>query len=319
MKSFLLGLISVVMITGGTIPNSALAEGGQTHGGTAIVCRTPEGAISSAEPLDLFEARELYGIRTIAVKDVATERVRMLNDLAKVYAGRSVYPNHLKKTLDAFHDRFRPLAPNVRLELIPDAFPKISKKGCAIEQLAAFQQNGEILLDSEIFGTLSPLGRLALELHESVYYLDRKWSKAKDSVFARKLVGLLLADQWGSALDRTLLAYALDVPRAGLYLNGLYGPQYCNLLITYGPANSLIVTELGACESVLPQNAFETSKTAALAPVGEDIWMWTDRDSGNRDKPYGVLMLERLDTTYIRIENVEFKWVADKLPTRTFP
>jgi hypothetical protein len=275
------------LATFGLSPSRASAEGGQTHGGTAIVCRALDGSIVSAELLDLFEARELRGLNPIGVKDVAAARSSLLDALQGRFAGRSRYPQYLRSVLADLHPRFKLLAPNVRLELIPDVFPKISQKGCAIEQLAAFQDGGDILLDSEIFSALSPLNRLALEFHESVYFLDRKWASAKDSVSSRKLVGLLLADQWGADLDRTVLAYTLGFPRAGRYSN------------TVNSSFRLGIESDGSIRVTFQDQAPKVLKPTGSARSGE--WLWTDK-AQNPDS-YSELRLKAIDADTVLIND----------------
>ncbi|MBS1962886.1 MAG: hypothetical protein JST04_11765 [Bdellovibrionales bacterium] len=211
-------------------PN-AHANGGQTHGGTAVVCRSPDGSIARAEVLDLFEARELLGVRPMQIVDADWARTAILWALRYRYRGRSIYADTLERTIDELRYRFKFLEPGRHVELIPDVFPKIGEVGCAsrlratvgdrctfrrllafderceIEQLASFDDDGAILIDSEIYESLDPLNRLAIELHEGAYYLDRKYRRAKDSTFARRLVGLLLADHPDARLDPMIDAY----------------------------------------------------------------------------------------------------------------
>jgi hypothetical protein len=234
------------------------------------------------------------------VGDVARARAELLDDLDRRFAGRSLYPKYLRDTLADLHDRFQLLDPKVRLELIPDVFPKISMKGCAIEQLAAFDDDsGKIKLDSEIFKALSPAGRLTIEFHESVYYLDRKWAKAKDSVFARKLVGLLLATQWGADLDGAIGAYAFGLPKPGHYTD-MFGR--CVILLAVGVDGTLRLTPKPTCRTVIPWNAFEKSDSAILAPTGKaDVWQWQSPDRTS------VLTLERGGDTNFSIGDESFR------------
>jgi len=303
MKSFLVVLALGTLVL--ALPlEPARAEGGQTHGGTAIVCRNGDGSIASAEVLDSFEARELYGLKQIGVGDVAKARSELLNDLDRRFAGRSLYPKYLRDTLADLHGRFKLLDPKVRLELIPDVFPKISQKGCTIEQLAEFDdKSGKILLDSEIFKALSPAGRLTLEFHESVYLLDRKWAKAKDSVFARKLVGLLLATRWDANLDKAIAAYAFGFPKAGRYADS---SRICAIQLDVGTDGSLRLTPELACRSVIDWDAFERAKSAVLVTNGlADQWEWNNQPARSRDG-YSRLVLKRRGDTEVEISGVDF-------------
>ncbi len=304
MKNSFIGLVAVAVISLSFAPASVhAAEGGLTHGGTAVVCRYPTGGIATAEVLDLFEARELLRLQPIVVNDVATERNSLLADLDSRFVGKSLYPAYLRDTLNTLHPRFKLLAPHVRIELIPDVFPKISQKGCAIEQLASFQDGGDILLDSEIFGALSPLNRLALELHESVYSLDRKWASAADSVFSRKLVGLLIANQWSAALDQAIFAYSFNVPRAGHY-SDYFGA--CTLTLDLGVDGSLRVTPKDTCRSQISWDAFGKSPSAILKPTGTaSEWKWISADRTSE------LRLIRTDSNNLTLDTTDFHWTGN--------
>jgi hypothetical protein len=301
-KSFKV-LIAIAASGLGITTISAYAGGGLTHGGTAIVCRNPTGEIVTAELLDLFEARELFGLHPIVVTDVANARNSLLADLGHRFVGKSLYPYYLRDTLTTLHGRFKVLAPRVRIELIPDVFPTISQKGCAIEQLASFQDGGDILLDSEIFGALSPLNRLALELHESVYFLDRKWARSTDSVFSRKLVGLLLANQWTDNLDKAILAYAFNFPRSGRYSDGFSG---CTFILDLGTDGSVRIRPESICLTVIPWDAFGTSPSAIMNPTGVlDVWEWWSADHSSE------LGLKRSDSNNLIVNQVPFHWVSN--------
>ncbi|MBS1964027.1 MAG: hypothetical protein JST04_17575 [Bdellovibrionales bacterium] len=264
------------------------------YGSTAVVCRGAGGSVASAEVLDLYEAREIYNISVISVSDVTRARQDLLIDLARTYNGKSLYPRYLQDTIGDFHGRFR--KSDTRLKLVADVYPRIPS--CAIEQVSALQKNGEILLDAEIFSALTPIGRLAVELHDSVAFLDRKFTDAKDSRFARKLTGLLLGRKWGKSLDVAIALYSFSVPRPGRYSGGF---GRCIVRIDSGTAGSLRVTPQTGCRTVISWDAFENANSAILRPTGKtDEWAWQDRSGAK-------LVLKRTGSTTFTLDDVEFK------------
>ncbi|MBS1962887.1 MAG: hypothetical protein JST04_11770 [Bdellovibrionales bacterium] len=323
MREFLTFVSISIFLAAFAGPRDVRAEGGQTHGGGAIVCRSPNGAITRAEVLDVFEARELYGLNPVAVTDVDATRTAMLGSLRSRYLGKSLYPAYLEQTLAMLHPRFKLLNPGVRLEVIPDAFPKINIRGCEIEQLASFNDDGVILLDREIMGALDPLNRLAIELHESAYLLDRKWRKATNSVFARKLVGFLLADHADPKLDPMIAAYDFDVPHAGIY--GVQGSMSCRAEIQLRDDGGLRVYHSpGDCPDRISPTPFEANGYGDFLPTGmPDEWHWTNRKPGQTEG-YSLVVLKRLGSGAIDLggETLTFRTQSTRSvrrPLRTRP
>lgn len=164
--------------------------GEKGNGGYSIVCRSDEGLIESAELLDIYEGRIIsrrnYAVNLNSVEDLiflAKERLNLYglflakldSELVKVKSNVIFIP--------AGHE----------LEPTDDAFPPIKKKGCKFEQLANFQDSGELLVSEEIFEHLDNVNKAALFLHEAIYSYRRKALGEETSVNTRKLVAQLLA------------------------------------------------------------------------------------------------------------------------------
>ena len=298
-------LLSVLLVSSCFLAAESRAGVQPTQFGTeAVVCRTANGAVGQAEVLDLYEASELNGIQLIAVTDVPTSRNALIGDLQERYAGKNLFPTYFTAMLSAVHPEFQRLADGVTLGLAKDVYPTVIPSGCHIEQLSAVQPNGMILLDPAIFSVLSPLGRFAVELHETIAALDRKWTNAPDSRFARRLVGFLLARSWGTGLDASVQAYALNYPRPGRYSDSM---NRCQLALVDGTDGTIRVQPDLGCRTVINWDAFGQSAMAILAPtarVGE--WAW-----GIRGAPSPSLVVKRVDGANLLIGAEGFRWISD--------
>jgi hypothetical protein len=209
MRMFILAL---VFIFSGT----AFAEGGASHGGTAVVCRGADGKITDAQLLDLFEAQNLLQLPLL------DDRISTWAELREIFyrklSAMPTYAGMIEKTLKEFSGKVREVGPEIELELTRDVFPTISKKNCRIEQLAVYRENGEILVDTEVYYRLRPLDRIALMIHEAVYLVDRKMRRSTNSLRAREIVAYLFSKDSGSKrLNELVFEYDLQVPVSGRY------------------------------------------------------------------------------------------------------
>lgn len=167
------------------------AAGHETrNGGNAVVCRDAEDKVASAELLDLYEAKK-RGLKVPQTQKSADAQVRdAVNLLLKHKSSkvRSVGRDIESSLRIAKRDWTRA----GELVLVPDSFPRMTKRGCAIEQLASYG-DGVLAYNPEIFGALSPTDQAALFLHEAIYKLERIFSGSFTSLRSRKAVGVLLS------------------------------------------------------------------------------------------------------------------------------
>lgn len=159
-------------------------------GGNAVVCRNTKGRIKSAEVLDLFEARVLYGLTIPKTAETSV-------DLAERHIGfaghlNPLYFMELERDFQRVVKNAKVLPPDIGLRPIDDSFSPALPKNCAIEQLAAYQINNELYIDGEIWQALDETNRAALYIHESIYKAMRSFG-AKNSVRSRKITGYLLS------------------------------------------------------------------------------------------------------------------------------
>jgi len=182
------------------------------NGGMSVVCRNTDGSITSAELLDIYEGRELYQ-RTYAddLLSVETRIQLMLLNLVKK-----------PEAIDKFQAELSTIYANAvfvgnenELELTNDALPIIRKKGCKLEQVANYTDNGEIFISQEIYEEFDNLNKAALYVHESFYSLYRKFNKKMlpmNSRDSRKLTAYLMAKQVDQNVVSALLKKHIDVP-----------------------------------------------------------------------------------------------------------
>ncbi len=173
------------------LPNFALAALGNDGGGggNAVVCRDQAGQITSAEVLDLFEARVLHRWQIPSSPEAAEDQaIRMANRLGDI---NKYYIIHT--SLHSILGKARVLPPEYSLEPVNDSFPVIGVKGCKIEQLARYLSSDELLIDGEIWAKLDETNKAALYLHETLYWRLRA-AGATNSLRARRIVGYLMND-----------------------------------------------------------------------------------------------------------------------------
>lgn len=194
-------LLFLVLTMGALAPALAAAGVNSSGGGNAIVCRSADTSgtkqIVSATVLDLFEAEAIDGLtippRTGNAEDIAGELLKRLEEgNPEAFQNKPVYQS-LTALLQSTLANIKVLKPGIGLSPIPNSLSPIVPKGCATEQLAAYQPAGKLLIDGEIWAKLDELNRAGLLVHEVVY----KWLRlggSTNSVRARKIVGALFSN-----------------------------------------------------------------------------------------------------------------------------
>ena len=170
-------------------PTLAVHSGGMNGGGgRAVVCRK-DGDIETAELLDLYEARVLYGLTIRAARgDAAADWKQTTVDLVNHFQDHwPTSPNDSKRIQDSI-DPFVTLIslPN-RLNNVLDSIEPVVPEKCAIEQAAYFYGDDRLLVQSEIYDHLDTVNRSALKAHEYVYQKTRS-KGATDSRSARRFI-----------------------------------------------------------------------------------------------------------------------------------
>jgi hypothetical protein len=168
-------------------------------GGKSIVCRDSAGQITSAEVLDLYEARMMFG-RTLRTP-VGTMQGQ-LQDALKVIPE----PNrHMIETLiSSVQSKMKMVPVGTKLNLIDDAMEVMLPVGnCSAEQAANYFNENLIMVSEDIWNHLDEMNRAALLMHEALYRYNR-FDGASDSRRTRYAVGAIFSEgtQWVPIQDQ---------------------------------------------------------------------------------------------------------------------
>ncbi len=203
-----LGIMSMAVLLNFT------AEAGQGgNGGGAFVCRNSAGKIVSAILVDLYEAEAQYDLN---VKKDARLTVDEQLDLAafRIQSISNDFYLQLEPHLTLVREILRPVS-NAQLENTKDFDILVSPKTCVggvikFEQLANYTDEGQLIVDEEIWKYLPPTDKAALYIHEAVYSYLRKEDKVVTSKRARQITGYTFSAPTKSAfkllLDTAILS-----------------------------------------------------------------------------------------------------------------
>lgn len=271
---------------------SAHAEGGASHGGVAVVCRDPAYTITEAFLLDTFEAKYLNGKSLLDSLTGSYADVR--GHIQNLTSDYTPFLPILDRTMGELKSRYRFLGKDVQLEVTMDVFPIINRRGCKIEQLANFRdQEKDILIDREIYDALTPLDRVGLELHEALYYLDRKWVNSQDSRRARTLVGEFLSTGESRENVNTILqTYEFGVARSGVYFAN--GVANCQVSVQNdGADGNPWITALTNCGQEVDGHLTPVFGTLHFQNYGETgVYEW--RSPSNYDGSYSHIVMTNI-------------------------
>jgi hypothetical protein len=174
-------------------PDHSLTSGGvDGGGGNAVVCRDNANKITSAEVLDIYEGRVQYGVTPLPSLGTVEEQVHEV--LTRL--GKGNLPNSFAQMLHngaTWVLQKKVMLPDgTGLTIIDDSFPDVLPKDCKIEQLANWTPQDQVLVDTEIWNSLSDTNKAALVAHEILYYFYRIYG-AEDSVRVRESVARAFA------------------------------------------------------------------------------------------------------------------------------
>ena len=174
-------------------PTLCLAGVMSGGGGKSVVCRGPQGQILSAELLDLYEGRIMYGRNipesSLPIDDqvqAAFEKTPLNKTMGYHYSAYSI------------EKKMRLLPPGTQLFDVDDAVAVVAPLGCEIEQMMNYVNDNAIIVKSEIWNQLSNTQKAASLAHEAVYSSERHMN-ATDSRRTRNIISMLFSD--GPALE----------------------------------------------------------------------------------------------------------------------
>ena len=159
-------------------------------GGKSVVCRNDKTkAIKSAQVLDLYEAQYQWQLKIYRTNEPVDLQVRRAIAKLKVSGIFDFATLSTKEVTESL--RF--LNKGDRLQEIDDALAAVIP-ACPVEQLANYFNRQTVLVNSDIWKSMTNTDRAALIVHEAIYRFDRV-NGAKDSRRARRIVGELFSDR----------------------------------------------------------------------------------------------------------------------------
>ena len=199
-----------------TLPTAVHAEMDVGNGGGGWVCREGEyksGQIRWAELVDLFEAKSEFGISIAqypgSMRDIVDQVALRL-----FKADKDLYEDLL-----ASFDKVAYLEPNPpqttytedELRVVDDSLYRLipSAKKCLggtirYEQIVNYKDDGLVLVQSEVFNSLTESSKAALVFHEVIYLYRRQVSGDPNSTITRRMVGLIFSTLSTSDLKKSL-------------------------------------------------------------------------------------------------------------------
>lgn len=175
---------------------NAFAEGGGMvgNGGNAVVCNDSSGKMISAELLDLYEGRVLYGLKyTESAIDHLQQAITLALKIDTSMGTKNVDGgrNFTADDVIAINKRARMLPSGTGLTPVNDSFHFIVPKNCSIIQVATYRNNDEVFIDSDIWSLLTETNKAGLLLHEALYH-QLRYGADQTSVRTRKAVSLII-------------------------------------------------------------------------------------------------------------------------------
>lgn len=249
-------LITLSLLISNFAYSAGVMNGG---GGQSVVCRDSGGKIKSAEMLDVFEAREIFGLTPRTYSGTLDAAVASLKtDLMSTMDQPDI---HLFPIIERVQKNMRLVSSAVVLKPIDDAALVAVPRDCAIEQLAVYVDETLLLVSEEIWNSLNVTNRAALVMHEAIYRLER-YSDVTDSRRARKIVGHLIS---GFAFEPVRGGRPPRMP--SVCTATLNGKMIYNFLAT--PTNGGTMTEI---QFYVYEGKFVFSKKTSVLPIAMP-WM----------------------------------------------
>lgn len=183
------------------------------NGGGSWVCRETNGSIRWSKVVDLFEGENEFGLAISQYPGSVREIVDQVQ-LRIFRANRDLY-----ETIAEYLDKVNYLEPSPpsiiytedTLRTIDDSLYRLepSPKRCQggeikYGQTVNYKRDGNILVQSEIFSSLSNTGKASLVFHEAIYAYRRAMYGEKTSILTRRIVGLIFSTLSTGELKKAL-------------------------------------------------------------------------------------------------------------------
>jgi len=166
----------------------------QSGGGKGILCG------STLATLDLFEARQRglgilpgSGDFEADIGSFGAETYKHIADSNAGFDSPQLAEMLRKEMHDSIISHFRSIPKGQRLPLTGDATLPPLPDNCSAVQIAIYAENGSIYLDADYWSMLPPIERVALVVHEWIYYRARQYGGALNSDESRRVLGLIFS------------------------------------------------------------------------------------------------------------------------------
>ncbi len=199
-------------------PASGVLNGG---GGKAVVCRDQVKNILSVELLDLYEARQIYGLK-IAPNQTSIEQ--QVNDIIQKIHHSNLYAAfQIDPLVKRVRQNVKFISSDVQLIPVDDALEIVLPNECKVEQLANYVDDSLLLVDESLWQKMNSQNQASLIMHEAIYRFQRG-EGARDSRRSRKLVAYLFSD---FKFERVANGISGDADTCkGIYDSGEVGAEF---------------------------------------------------------------------------------------------
>lgn len=200
MKNTIWTMIGIILLS----QFSYAGEGGASvHGGSAIVCSSANGDLTSVELTDLFRAR-MRNTKLLPSNRAEYEYLQIA--ISQLKNADSAFAYRVKELLSEISSMMFYVPTAQKMKVIEDLGPRPPvTEHCSIEALGVFH-DGMLVVAKPYYDKLLPIDRAAFLLHEAIYAVERSYSLwPGNSVRTQELVGLLLSEVADATRARALI------------------------------------------------------------------------------------------------------------------
>lgn len=199
-----LKIIPVIALSLVTVSAQAIVGGGDSGGGSVVVCRNSTGAIESIQLLDLFEGkvrhRHVHPVLNLPHNEIVERLIPRLTFASyESNDGHWSLPEELKTELHLLMQKSEFLPDGVGLNQPTDlgsSYAIVVPEGCRIEAAGFREANGTFVIASSLYEALDEVNKAAFWLHEAIYSVYTRTNLVNTSEGTRpirKLVSTVFA------------------------------------------------------------------------------------------------------------------------------
>lgn len=264
----------------------ALAGDKIGNGGGIWICSTNQGAFVRAELVDLFEAKNEFGLRVPAApnlmaQDIAKQKASILSAKNKVLTEKITSSLNEVLTKSRFVNAVLQKIDDALFRIVP--LPNTCPEGqWEYVQFANFTAQNQVLIRNDIWTStvVSELDKGALLIHEAVYRWLRLDYNDDNSIRAREIVGVLFSDLNTGEMNRriqTLLGPNTTPTPSETWACTLMNHHNYLFFLTFGESHLEAKTKVTqVCENA-PHSFFckDRIPECAEAKTNSNIWTCT--------------------------------------------